>query len=92
MSDLAPLFAAIDRFGRQAARTDNRGMNGNVEIDVVRRLDKLTYGRNGYAAVPLPMVDDAIQSGNAAAISAAVGRAVNELDNITSTIAAATMR
>ncbi len=92
MNDLAPLFAAINRFGRQAAITDHRGMNGNVEIDVVHRLDKLAYGRSGYAAVPLPAVNEAISSGNEAAISAAVGRAVNELDNITSTIAAATMR
>ncbi len=87
-----PLFAAINRFGKQAAITDHRGMNGNVEIDVVHRLDKLAYGRSGYAAVPLPAISEAINSGNEAAISAAVGRAVNELDNITSTIAAATMR
>ena len=92
MSDLAPFLAAVNRFARQAAITDRRGMNGNVEIDVVHRLDKLTYGRNGYAAVPLPGISEAINSGNEAAISAAVGRAVNELDNITSTIAAATMR
>jgi N-acetylated-alpha-linked acidic dipeptidase len=92
MNDLGPLFAAINRFARQAAITDRRGMNGNVEIGVVHRLDKLAYGRNGYAAVPLPLVSDAINSGNEAAISAAVGRAVNELDNITSTVAAATMR
>jgi N-acetylated-alpha-linked acidic dipeptidase len=92
MSDLGPFLAAIRRFAKQAAITDNHGMNGNVEIDVVRRLDKLAYGRNGYAAVPLPAISDAINSGNEAAISAAVGRATYELDNITSTIAAATMR
>ena len=92
MNDLSALFAAINRFGKQAAITDHRGMNGNVEIDVVHRLDKLAYGRSGYAAVPLPAVSEAINSGNEAAISAAVGRAVYDLDNITSTIAAATMR
>jgi N-acetylated-alpha-linked acidic dipeptidase len=90
--DLEPFLAAVDRFAKQAATADHRGMNGNVEIDVVHRLNKLAYGRNGYAAVPLPALNDAIESGNQAAISAAVGRAVNELDNITSTIAAATMR
>ncbi len=92
MNDLRPFFAAVNRFAKQAAITDHRGMNGNVEIDVVHRLDKLAYGRNGYTPVPLPAISQAINSGNEAAISAAVGRAVNELDNVTSTIAAATMR
>ena len=92
INDLRPFFAAVNRFGRQAAITDHRGMDGNVEIDVVHRLDKLAYGRSGYAAVPVPTISEAIASRNEAAISAAVGRAVHELDNITSTIAAATMR
>jgi N-acetylated-alpha-linked acidic dipeptidase len=92
VNDLAPFIAAINRFAKQAAITDHRGMNGNVEIDVVHRLNKLAYGRSGYAPVPLPALNDAISSGNEAAISAAVGRAVSELDNITGTIAAATMR
>jgi N-acetylated-alpha-linked acidic dipeptidase len=92
MNDLGPFIAAVNRFARQAAISDHRGMNGNVEIDVVHRLDKLAYGRNGYAAIPLPAISEAINSGNEAAISAAVGRAAYDLDNITSTIAAATMR
>ncbi len=91
-NDLAPFLAAVNRFARQAEVTDRRGMNGNVEIDVVRRLNKLAYGRNGYAAVALPAIANAVAGGNEAAVSAAVGRAVNDLDNITSAIAAATTR
>jgi N-acetylated-alpha-linked acidic dipeptidase len=91
-NDLAPFLAAVNRFARQAEITDRRGMNGNVEIGIVQRLNKLAYGRNGYAAVPLPAISAAMASGNEVTVSAAVGRAVNDLDNITSSIAKATMR
>jgi N-acetylated-alpha-linked acidic dipeptidase len=91
-NDLAPFLAAVNRFARQAEITDRRGMDGNAEIAIVQRLNKLAYGRNGYAPVPLPAISSALDSGNEAAISAAVGSAVNDLDNITHAIAAATMR
>jgi hypothetical protein len=89
-SDLGPLDAAIDRFAARAAAADRRGMNGNEEIVVVHRLDKFAYGRSGYAPVPLPGLNGAFASRNQAAISAAVGRAVHELDEITDAIARAT--
>jgi N-acetylated-alpha-linked acidic dipeptidase len=90
--DLEPLNNAISRFARRAAAADRRGMNGNVEITAVRRLDRLVYGRIGYAAVPLPNVSSALSSGNEAAISASVGLAVHELDGISDSIARATAR
>ena len=90
--DLAPLFAAIRRYAYRASVADHRGIDGNAEIGIVHRLDKLTYGRSGYAAVPLPVVNEAITSGDDAAISAAVGRTVHDLDDIANAIAAATVK
>ena len=90
--DLAPFFAAIDRYANRAAVADHRGIDGNAEIGIVHRLDKLAYGRSGYTAVPLPIVNDAIARGDEAGISAAVGRAVHDLDDISSAIANATTR
>lgn len=89
-SDLKPLYAAIDRFANAASAAEQRGMNGNVEITAVQRLDKFVYGRNGYAPVPLPLLDAAIANGDEAGVSAAVGSAVHELDAITASIANAT--
>jgi len=91
-SDLGPLFAAIKRFSYRAATADHRGIDGNAEIGVIHRLDRLVYGRNGYAAVPLPAISNAIASGNPAEISAAVGRTVHDLDDISASVAAATPR
>jgi len=90
--ELGPLYRAVDRFESRAFLADRRGMDGNAEIEAVRRLDKLVYARNGYAAVPLPLVNDALARGDEAAISAAVGRTVHDLDDITKMIAAATLR
>jgi N-acetylated-alpha-linked acidic dipeptidase len=90
--DLSPLVAAIGRYAYRASIADHRGIDGNAEIGIVHRLDKLVYGRNGYAAVPLPAVNSAVARGDRPAISASVGRAVHELDDITSAIATATVR
>ena len=90
--DLAPFMAAVSRYARRAEAAERNGIDGNAEIVIVRRLDKLVYGVNGYAAVPIPAIDDAIAGGNDAAISAAVGRSVHDLDDISSAIAAATNR
>jgi N-acetylated-alpha-linked acidic dipeptidase len=91
-NDVRPLNAAIDRYAYRASLAEHNGMDGNVEITAVQRLDKFVYGRNGYAAIPLPMLSTAIATGNEAAVSAAVGSAVHELDDITKSIAAATMK
>jgi N-acetylated-alpha-linked acidic dipeptidase len=88
--DLSPLAATIGRFASRAANADTRGADGNQEIAIVHRLDKLFYGRNGYAPVAFPAVSAAIASGNQAAISAAVGRSAHDLDDISSAIASAT--
>jgi N-acetylated-alpha-linked acidic dipeptidase len=90
--DLSPIVAAISRFSRAAQSADTRGMDGNAEIAVVHRLNKLFYGRNGYAAVAFPDVSAAIASGNPAAVSAAAGRTAHELDSIDAAIAAALRR
>lgn len=90
--DLTPLNGAIARFAYRASNADHRGMDGNVEIGVVRRLDLLAYGRSGYAAVPLPAIATALSGGSPAAISAAVGRTVHDLDEISATIERATSR
>jgi N-acetylated-alpha-linked acidic dipeptidase len=90
--DLAPVRAAIKRFEPHAAAIDRRGGDGNAEIGIVHRLDRLLYGRNGYAPVAFPDVSAAIASGNKAAVSAAVGRTVRELDEIGASLANATNR
>jgi N-acetylated-alpha-linked acidic dipeptidase len=91
-ADLQPFSRALARFAQRARLADRRGMEGNVEIAAVRRLDRLVYGRNGYAAVPLPGISNALAGRSEAAISAAVGSAVHELDDISASIAAATNR
>lgn len=91
-SDVSPIAAAINRFASRAERIDARGGDGNREIAIVHRLNKLFYGRNGYAAVAFPDVASAIDSGNEAAISAAAGRTAHELDDLSAAIANATNR
>jgi N-acetylated-alpha-linked acidic dipeptidase len=89
-ADFSPLVASIGRFASAASRADNRGADGNQEIAIVHRLDKLFYGRNGYAPVAFPWISDALAQGNQAALSAAIGRASHDLDDISSAIAGAT--
>jgi N-acetylated-alpha-linked acidic dipeptidase len=87
--DLSPVGAAIGRFASRAAYADTHGIDGNAEIAIIHRLNKLFYGRNGYAAVAFPDISAAIADGNQAAISAAVGRTTHALDDITAAIASA---
>ncbi len=89
-ADFSPLVASIGRFASAATRADERGADGNREIAIVHRLDKLFYGRNGYAPVAFPWVSDALAAGNPAALSAAIGRTTHDLDDISSAIAGAT--
>lgn len=90
--DLAPIAAAIGRLRYRAGNADHRGIDGNREIDIARRLDLFFYGRNGYDAVGFPALSSAFATRNEAAISAAVGKAVHDLDDISNAIAAATRR
>lgn len=80
--DLAPVALAIGRFAEHASAVRQYGMDPNREIDAIHRLDRLYYGRNGYAAVTFPDLTTAVGSRDGAAISAAVGRAVHELDTV----------
>jgi N-acetylated-alpha-linked acidic dipeptidase len=91
-ADLTPVRSAIDRFAAKAAAIDHRGGDGNQEIAIVHRVNKLFYGRNGYAAVAFPDVSNALATGNGAAISAAAGRTAHALDEISSALANATRR
>ncbi len=91
-SDLTPIATALRRFTYVADRADQRGMNGSALITATQRLDKLFYGRNGYAAVAFPDVSAALASGRRAAISAAVGRTAHQLDALSTTITRATNR
>ncbi len=90
--DLTPVRAAIDRFGTAASAIDRRGGNGNAEIQIVHSLNRLFYGRNGYAAVAFPDLSGALASGNGAAISSAAGRTAHTLDEIAGALANATRR
>lgn len=90
--DLSPVTAAIGRFASRAQAADSRGIDGNSEIALVHRLNKLFYGRNGYAAVAFPDISTAIASGNQAAVSAAIGRTAHELDDITAAVSSAVRR
>ena len=91
-SDLAPIATALRRFTYVADNADRRGMDGNVLITATQRLDRLFYGRNGYAPIAFPDVSAALADGNRAAISAAIGRTAHELDALSDTIAKATNR
>lgn len=81
---LAPLDAAVTRFSPQAAATH---ASDGILLDAVHRLDTLAYGRNGYAAVPLPLVAAAAATGDARAVRAAALKAAAELDAITQELA-----
>jgi N-acetylated-alpha-linked acidic dipeptidase len=84
--DIKPVASAIDRFASHARTVDSYGMNGNDEITAVHRLNRLYYGRNGYAAVAFPALSEALATHDEATISAAVGRTVHDLDGITATM------
>ncbi|MEO9171035.1 MAG: M28 family peptidase [Candidatus Baltobacteraceae bacterium] len=90
--DLAPIAKAVARFRFAAGKADHRGIDGNREIEIARRLDLLFYGRNGYAAVAFPDLSKAIDSRDPAQISAAAGATVRSLDDLSSAIANATHR
>ncbi len=87
--DLSPVFAAVNRYASRAAYADGRSVDGNAEIAIVHRINKLFYGRSGYAPVAFPDLSNAFASGNQAAISAAAGRTAHELDDISAAIGAA---
>ena len=91
-TDLTPVRTAIARFAIAASSIDRRGGDGNAEIVIVHRLNRLFYGRNGYAAVAFPDLSAAIAAGNGAAISAAAGRTAHSLDEIAHALANATRR
>ena len=91
-ADLQPVEAAIGRFQGRAQTADRRGIDGNREIEIARKIDLLLYGRNGYAAVAFPSLSSALGSGNRAEISAAAGRTAREIDDITAGIANAAQR
>ncbi len=91
-ADLTPVRAAIGRFATAASAIDRRGGNGNAQIQIVHRVNRLFYGRNGYAAVAFPDLAEALASGNGAAISAAAGRTAHALDEIAGALANATRR
>ncbi|MDQ2865414.1 MAG: M20/M25/M40 family metallo-hydrolase [Candidatus Eremiobacteraeota bacterium] len=90
--DLTPVSAAIGRFQYRASNADRTGADGNRAIAIVRRLDLLFYGRNGYAAVAFPAISAAAGTHNRAELSAAVGRTVHELDDISAAIVLAARR
>lgn len=86
-SAVAPLSASIDRFARQAAHV--RAVDDAI-LDAVRRLNLLCYGRNGYAALPLPELSAALATGIPATVHAAAVRIAATLDAITSELGAQT--
>jgi hypothetical protein len=91
-ADLTPVRSAINRFAAHASAIDRNGGDGNQEIAIVHRLNRLFYGRNGYEAVAFPDLAAALATGNRAAISAAAGRTTHALDEIGSALANATRR
>jgi N-acetylated-alpha-linked acidic dipeptidase len=90
--DLTPVAHAIDVFARAAATIDSRGGDGNRELAIDRRLNKLFYGRLGYRALPFPSIASALSSRSKAAVSAAVGRTAHDLNDIASALRNATAR
>lgn len=80
--DLGPVRAAIDRFANRSQYSRNHGWRNADVFQLTRRLNLLFYGRNGYAELDFPDIATAVAEKDNAALSAAVGRAVRELDAI----------
>ncbi|HTX58659.1 MAG TPA: M28 family peptidase [Verrucomicrobiae bacterium] len=85
-AEFAPLGAAIDRFAKQSALADAQGVDLNASMEAVRRLDLLIYGSEGYASVAFPKIADALATGNAARVAAAVSDSAASLDGVTALI------
>lgn len=78
-AQIVPLSAAVDRYAAAASASQ---ASDAIVLDAVRRLDLLCYGRNGYAAIPLPDLSAAIASGNGQTVAAAASRTAAMLDAI----------
>jgi N-acetylated-alpha-linked acidic dipeptidase len=79
-SAVAPLSEAVTRFAAVAAAAH---VSDGIALDAAHRLNALCYGRNGYAAVPLPALAPALAGGDAASIADAAKRVADTLDSIT---------
>jgi len=80
--DVAPFAAAVARFASRAQAADGHVSDG-ILLDAVHRLNLICYGRNGYAAVPLPELSAAVATGDTSTIREAAARAAAALDAIT---------
>ncbi|MGH7737571.1 MAG: M28 family peptidase [Candidatus Tyrphobacter sp.] len=77
---LAPLRTAIDAFAVRAASSHP---SDGVMLDAVARLDALCYGRNGYAAVPLPLLSAALATNDGGKVGAAASAMASQLGAVT---------
>lgn len=78
-AQIAPLSAAVDRFAAAASVSQ---ASDAIVLDAAHRLDLLCYGRNGYAAVPLPDVSAAVASGNPQSVATAATHTAAALNAI----------
>jgi len=79
-AQVAPLAEAVDRF---SAAVPSSQASDAVVLDAVHRLDLFCYGRNGYAAVPLPELSASIATNDAPSVHAAAIHMAATLDAIT---------
>ncbi len=81
--DVAPLADAVSRFDAAASTAHP---NDDTLLDVVHHLNALCYGRNGYAAVPLPALSAAITTRNEQTVRTEALRLAAALDGVTAEI------
>lgn len=80
--DLKPVRNAIDRFAVSSAQWDLHPSEAGTAIDAVHALDKLFYGREGYASIAFPDLTRALASGEASKAQRAVDTTARTLDGI----------
>ncbi len=83
--DVALLSSAIARFASRAEAA-RRHVSDGILLDAVHRLNLICYGRNGYAAVPLPVLSAALETADASTIREAAARTAAALDAIAAEI------
>jgi N-acetylated-alpha-linked acidic dipeptidase len=86
-AELGAIEHAVDRFARVAARFDARpdASRNAAALRAVRSLDRVLYGRNGYAAVAFPDAAAAAGTGGAT-LAAAAARTSAAIDAVTANL------
>ncbi len=82
ISATSPVNAAISRFAQAAARYDRRPLSDQQSLDAVHILNRLLYGRQGYASVAFPALAKALETGNGATVGSVAMQTARQLDAV----------